>query len=162
LIANELRPIINQKEEGEKMKNFRGLLTWLAVILATVGLTLVGCAGGYTPKNAPESFPCVADGKLDKTVAAAAALEDLSCSFKRWEGMETLHFSVVVKNVSSTPQRYRVNIFLDNGKAVGGLIPRKIAKGLVKPGETAKAVYPVGQMPKQPKAITLKIGTVGP
>ena len=144
------------------MKNFRGLSTWLALLLAAIGLTLAGCAGGYTPKNAPESFPCVAEGKLDKTVAAEAELEDLSCSFKRWEGMETLHFTVAVKNVSNTPQRYRVNIFLDNGKAVGGLIPRRTAEGLVKPGETAKAVYPVNKMPEQPKAITLKIGTVGP
>jgi hypothetical protein len=144
------------------MKKYKGVSTWLAVILATTGLTLAGCAGGYTPQNAPESFPCVAEDKLDKTVAVEAELADLSCSFKRWESMETLHFNVAIKNVSNTPQRYRVNIFLDNGKAVGGLIPRKTGKGLVKPGETAKAVYPVAQMPKQPKAIILKIGTIGP
>ena len=144
------------------MKKYKRVSTWLAAVLAGIGLILVGCAGGYTPQNAPASFPCVAEGKLDKTVAAEADLADLSCSFKRWGGMETLHFTVTVENVSNAPQRYRVNIFLDNGKAVGGLIPRKTAKGLVKPGETAKAVYPVGQMPKQPKAITLKIGTVGP
>jgi hypothetical protein len=71
-----------------------------------------------------------------------------------------LHFKVGVKNTSSQPQRYRVNIFLANGKAVGGLIPRKVKKGLVQPGQTASFVYPVGGMGKKPKAITLMIGTV--
>jgi len=32
---------------------------------------------------------------------------------------------------------------LENGKAVGGLLPRKTKKGLVKPGATAKFSYPV-------------------
>ena len=58
------------------------------------------------------------------------------------------------------PQRFKVNIFLDNGKGVGGLIPRKTSKGLVKPGETAKFVYPVKSVQKRPKAITLIIKTI--
>ena len=143
------------------MKQARGLLTLVMVIMAVTGLTLAG--GLWTKADAAEeTFPCVAEAKLDKEIASEAQLEELSCFFKRWEGSDNLHFKVAIKNVSDQPQRFRVNIFLDNGKAVGGLIPRKTGKGLVKPGETAKAVYPVAQMPKQPKAITLKIGTVGP
>jgi hypothetical protein len=68
---------------------------------------------------------------------------------------------VTVKNVSSEDQRFKVNIFLDNGKAVGGLLPRKIKKGLVKPGQTVKFVYPVKDMDEKPKAITLMIKTMG-
>jgi hypothetical protein len=103
----------------------------------------------------------VAEGKLAKTIAPEAELVDFSCVFKKWAGSETLHFNVAVKNVSKEPQRFRVHIFLDNGKAVGGLLPRKTKKGLVKAGETTKFVYPVQGVDKKPKAITLIIKTVG-
>jgi hypothetical protein len=132
----------------------------MMIFLATVGLVLAGCSTGYTPKNAPETFPCVADNNLMKQIAPEAELTEFSCSFKKWEGSDTLHFKVGVKNVKDTPQRYRVNIFLDNGKAVGGLIPRKTAKGLVAPGTTQTFEYPVSGMPKQPKSIELYIRTI--
>jgi hypothetical protein len=63
--------------------------------------------------------------------------------------------------VSDTPQRYRVNIFLDNGKAVGGLLPRKTKKGLVKPGQTVSFVYPVKNMTRKPGSIDIRITTMG-
>jgi hypothetical protein len=138
----------------------RGSYGWI-VCLAVAGFVLIGCSTGYTPKNAPDVFACVnTEDQLEKDISYAAQLQELSCSFNKFEGMETLHIKVAVKNVSATDQRFRVNVFLDNGKAVGGLIPRKTAKGLVKPGETQSFVYPVSQMPKQPKSIILKIGTV--
>ena len=142
------------------MKPMKGVSCWWMVCLAVVGLVLTGCSTGYTPKNAPDVFACVAEDKLEKDIASEAALQELSCSFKPFSGEDTLHIKVAVKNVSSSDQRFRVNVFLDNGKAVGGLIPRKTNKGLVKPGETQSFVYPVSQMPKQPKGIMLKIGTV--
>ena len=144
------------------MNPMKGVSCWWMVCLALVGLVLAGCSTGYTPKNAPDVFACVAEDKLEKDIASEAALQELSCSFKKFESMETLHIKVAVKNASGSDQRFRVNVFLDNGKAVGGLIPRKTAKGLVKPGTTASFVYPVSQMPKQPKGILLKIGTVSP
>ena len=140
------------------MKQSRGTSTLLVVILAVAGLAFAGCAGPM-PKSG-EVFPCVADGKLDKTIAPEAELTEFSCMFKKWEGSETLHFKVGVKNVTSTPQRYRVNIFLDNGKAVGGLLPRSTKKGLVNPGETASFVYPVSGMHKKAKSIMLRISTL--
>ena len=132
----------------------------LALAVATLA---VGCGGGaLTPKNAPAEFPCVADGgQLAKDIAPQAELVNFSCAFKKWKGAETLHFSVTLKNVSNEPQRYRVNIFMDNGKAVGGLIPRKTKKGLVQPGQTASFVYPVKGMAVQPGSIILKVSTVG-
>ena len=131
---------------------------WLWVLLVMTAVALAGCLG---PQHKPgEVFPCVADGKLDKTIAAEASLEEFSCVFKKWEGADTLHFKVALKNVSSEPQRYKVNIFLDNGKAVGGLIPRKTKKGLVQPGATASFVYPVKNMTKEPKGITLNVRTM--
>jgi len=141
------------------MNRFKDVSTWLLVILVASGLALVSCAG--TNPKPGEVFTCVAEGKLDKTIAPEAELEDFSCVFKKWEGSETLHFNVAIKNVSSEDQRFKVNIFLDNGKGVGGLIPPKTKEGLVKPGQTAKFVYPVKGMDKKPKAIMLIVKTMG-
>lgn len=136
-----------------------GLL--LVIFMAGIGFLLAGCAGkGYSPGTAPESFPCVPESKLEKQIAPEAELENLSCSFKTYEGKDTLHFSVAVKNVSQQPQRYRVNLFMDNGKAVGGLIPRTTKGGLVEPGKSMSFDYPVVDMPFSPKAMTLIIKTV--
>ena len=141
------------------MNRFKGVSTWLLVIFVAAGLTLAGCAGAK-PKPG-EVFSCVKESKLDKTIAPEAQLEDFSCVFKeKWES-ETLHFNVAIKNVSNEDQRFKVNIFLDNGKAVGGLLPRKTKEGLIKPGQTAKFVYPVKDMDKKPKAITLIVKTMG-
>lgn len=143
------------------MKKLLGGATLLVIFMAGLGLLLGGCAGkGYTPGTAPESFPCVPESKLEKDIAPEAALENLSCSFKKYEGKNTLHFTVAVKNVSNQPQRYRVNLFMDNGKAVGGLIPRTTKGGLVEPGKSMAFTYPVVDMPASPKAVTLIIKTV--
>ncbi len=140
------------------MKRFRHLLRFLGVIAVLACLVCVGCAG---PKPKPgEIFPCAADSKIEKTIAPEAELADFSCIVKKWNGSDTLHFNVTVKNISDQPQRYRVNIFLDNGKAVGGLIPRKTKKGLVKPGESASFVYPVKGMDCGPKSVTLMVKTM--
>ena len=85
---------------------------------------------------------------------------DFSCVLKNWEGSDTLHFNVTLKNVSDQPQRYKVNIFMDNGKAVGGLIPRTTKKGLVEPGQTASFEYPVSGMHCGPKSIELMVKTM--
>ena len=120
------------------MKQFKWVSIWPILIAVTAVLALAGCAGkGYTPDNAPSEFLCAVNNNVEVDVAGGAELVDFACSFKKWEGAETLHFKVAVKNLTDKPQRFKVNIFLDNGKAVGGLIPRKTAKGLVQPGKTA-------------------------
>ena len=140
------------------MKRFQHLVRLLVIIAVLAGLVFAGCAG---PKPKPgEVFPCTADSKIEKTIAPEAELADFSCVLKKWEGSDTLHFNVAVKNVSDQPQRYRVNIFLDNGKAVGGLIPRKTNKGLVEPGQTAAFEYPVSGMGDAPKSIVLMVKTM--
>jgi hypothetical protein len=114
---------------------------------------------GYTPGTAPDSFPCVPESKLEKDIVPEAALESLSCYFKKYEGKDTLHLKVAVKNVSDKPQRFRVNLFMDNGKAVGGLIPSTTKEGLVEPGQSKSFDYPVIDMPQSPKAMKLIIKT---
>ena len=140
------------------MKRFQYVVRFLGIIAVLACLVCVGCAG---PKPKPgEVFPCAADSKIEKSIAPEAELADFSCVLKEWNGSDTLHFNVAVKNVSDQPQRYRVNIFLDNGKAVGGLIPRKTKKGLVQPGETASFVYPVKGMDRGPKSLTVMVKTM--
>lgn len=142
------------------MKKY-GMESLLVIFMIGIGLMLTGCAGkSYSPGTAPESFPCVPEGRIEKDIAPEAALESLTCAFKKYEGKETLHFKVAVKNVSDKPQRYRVNLFMDNGKAVGGLIPRTTKEGLVDPGASKSFDYPVVDMPMSPKALTLIIKTV--
>ncbi len=128
----------------------------LIVLMVLIGLT--GCAT-KTPKPG-EAFACAKDSNISKTIASEASLENFSCMIKKWEGANTLHFTVAVKNVSNEDQRFKVNIFLENGKAVGGLLPRKTKKGLVKPGQTAKFTYPVKGVNGYPGKIDLFIKTM--
>ena len=138
------------------MEQGNGILRWVIVVAVVVVLGLGG--GSWIKANATEEvFDCAPQGKIEKEISENAQLEEFSCFFKKWEGKNTLHFKVGVKNVSDKPQRYRINIFLNNGKAVGGLIPRKTKKGLLKPGATGSFVYPVGNMTSKPESITLLI-----
>ena len=140
------------------MVRFQRVALFLGIAAILANLVFAGCAG---PKPKPgEVFPCAADSKIEKSIAPEAELADFSCVLKSWEGSDTLHFNVAVKNISDQPQRYKVNIFLDNGKAVGGLIPQKTKDGLVAPGQTASFEYPVGGMEYAPKSIELMIKTI--
>ena len=140
------------------MKRFERVVRLLGIIAILTCLVCLGCAG---PKPKPgEVFPCAADSQIGKTIAAEAELTDFSCVLKKWEGSDTLHFNVTLKNVSDQPQRYRVNIFLDNDKAVGGLIPRKTSKGLIEPGQSASFEYPVSGMASGPESIMLMVKTM--
>ena len=138
------------------MKRFNSVLPLPVFIWIVLGIFISGYsfAGGVPP--------CISEGNIEKSVTSDAMLTDFSCSFKMFEGAEVLHFNVALKNVSNTPQRFRVHIFLDNGKGVGGLIPRKTKGGLVEPGQTASFEYPVNGMTGLPQEIILNVSTVAP
>jgi len=140
------------------MKHCKVLFLWVMVIGGAVCLGLWAGVGAMA--NAAEAeFACAQEGNVEKIICPEAQLEGFTCFFKRFEGLQALHFNVAVKNVSEKPLRYRVQIFLDNGKAVGGLIPDNIKKGLVQPGQTGTFIYPVTGMTDKPGSITLKIAT---
>ncbi|MCF8146319.1 MAG: hypothetical protein K9N21_20630 [Deltaproteobacteria bacterium] len=141
------------------MKQCKGVFLWMVVIGAAVCLGLWAGMGGMA-QAAEGDFACAQEDKISKDISPEAQLEGLTCFFKKYEGAQVLHFKLAVKNVSDTPQRYRVHIFLDNGKAVGGLIPAKTKKGLVKPGQSAEFVYPVTGMTDKAGSVDLKIATV--
>ena len=134
------------------MKRFIRVLPLSVFMWVIIGLFISG-------QSLAEGMPCVADGKLDKSISSEAELTDFSCSFKRYEGAEVLHFNVTLKNVSDKPQRFKVHIFLDNGKAVGGFIP---VKGSVEPGQTGSFEYPVTGLTGKAGEIVLNISTATP
>ena len=139
----------------KREKRFAGfcVLFWVAVVLC------LSSGAGVTAYAAEEMIDCA--GQIDKEICPEAQLVSLACFFKKWEGINTLHFKVSLKNVSDKLQRYRVNIFMDNGKAVGGLIPRKTKKGLVKPDQTVSFVYPVKNMTDRAGIVDIRITTMG-
>ncbi len=139
------------------MKRISGVSTRLMLLAVIFLFAMAGGAGAQV-----DSSSCVPADKLEKSVAPEAELMELSCYFKEWEGAKVLHFKVRVKNVSDQPQRFKVNIFLDNDQAVGGLLPRKIKKGLIEPGKTAGFDYPVGRMTEKPGGVNLIIRTMSP
>jgi len=138
------------------MKRFNSVLSLSVFIWIIMGIFIAGhsLAGGVPP--------CISEGNIEKSISSEAMLTDFSCEFKMFEGADVLHFNVGLKNISNTPQRFRVQIFLDNGKAVGGLIPRTTKGGLVKPGQTASFEYPVNGMTGLPNHIILIVSTMAP
>lgn len=131
---------------------------WILLMVAAGIIALAGCMS-VKPK-AGEAFSCNKESNINKEIAPEASLENFSCIMKRYEGMDTLHFNIAVKNISAEDQRFRVNIFLSNGKAAGGLLPANIKKGLLKPGQTAEFSYPVTGMDCAPGKIDLVIKTM--
>lgn len=132
--------------------------------LAVPCLLLTGCAVKSTPVKVKTpvaaTTPCAPAGKLTQTIAPEAQLVSFTCAYQKYKGVNSLHFTVKLKNVSAEEQRYRVNIFLEDGRAVGGLIPRQTKKGLVKPGAEASFTYPVQGLDSTPTGVHLLIKTV--
>ena len=128
-------------------------------------VTLMACTlvlAGFAPSDsmAASSLSCAEAGSVDAQVTAEAEVVGFDCSFKDYKGVKSLHFTVKVKNVSKTDQRYRVNLFLDNGKAVGGLLPRKGKPPVIKPGEEESFTYPIQGMDEKAGSVTLLVKTV--
>jgi hypothetical protein len=142
-----------QTEGGTEMKLSQSLS--MMVLLACALVLTDGATN-----SSIAAMSCEAAGSIDAQVAAEAEVVGFDCSFKDYKGVKSLHFAVTVKNVSSADQRYRVNLFLDNGKAVGGLLPRKGKPPVVKPGEEASFTYPIQGMAEKAGNVTLLVKTV--
>lgn len=74
-------------------------------------------------------------------VPASAQITKVSYFYEMYKGQPRLHFSVSIKNVTEEPKRYRLNLLLPEGPAVGGMYPRK-AKA-IEPGKTLERKFPV-------------------
>lgn len=145
------------------MRSTQVMLMGLLAALAALALTLAGCATlqEEAAKPAPaRELACAVQGKVVKTIAPEAELVALECMQKDFDGVKSLAVKVTLKNVSKKEQRYKVRIFLDNDKAVGGLIPRKTKNGLVKPGATASFTYYFKGQSTTPTGMTIIVTTL--
>lgn len=141
------------------MKPTRGVLLWSILMLALAAFFMAGCAATEPAPPKPKSFACADKGNLVRSLVPEAKLTGFDCHFADYKNVKSLYFNVSLKNVGSEPQRFRVNIFLENGKAVGGLVPRKGKPPVLKPGQEVTVKYPVKGMDQKPKSVTLMVKT---
>jgi hypothetical protein len=130
------------------------------VILSFVTLTLLivaGCAGTkYIPKG---KVACPAD--IAWNVVPQADITSFSCTVTEFKKKPAVVFKVGVKNVSDKSQRFRVQIFLlEEGKAVGHLVPRKGKPPLLKPGQEKVVTCPVIKATQLPKKLEVVVKTI--
>ncbi|MEW5911432.1 MAG: hypothetical protein AB1814_02675 [Thermodesulfobacteriota bacterium] len=126
------------------MKSCKSRMIWLLAAVAVAALALGGCAAQdkpMAPAAGMKGLPCAPQAKLKTEVAPEAKLLGLECKPAKYDRAKSLAVKITLQNVTDKPQRYRVHIWLDNDKAVGGLIPRTTKKGLVKPGAKASFTY---------------------
>ncbi|MBN2034650.1 MAG: hypothetical protein JW836_15370 [Deltaproteobacteria bacterium] len=120
----------------------RRTLQCMAGLLVTSAavLWLTGCATtGSASKEAG-----IAPNIVYK-VTDSAQITKVAYYFKGYEGKTRLHMELSIKNISSETKRYRVNIFLPEGPAAGGLYPRAVkadAKG-IEAGKEQTQAFPM-------------------
>jgi hypothetical protein len=121
-------------------------------VLIVLGVVVVaGCA---TTKP-PENLAC--DTNIRWDVASEAQINQFACDL---EG-DTLTFAAEVQNVSDTPQRFRLNVFLlDQDKAAGHLIPRKGDPPVVAPGASESVKVPFFKAAAMPKQVEVIVSTI--
>lgn len=74
-------------------------------------------------------------------IPQSCEITKISYYYKDYNGKEELHFEVGIKNTTEQPLRFRLNILLPEGPAVGGMYPRK--EKAIDPGETLSQEFPV-------------------
>jgi hypothetical protein len=124
----------------------------LKVVCPVVLLGVLLAAGMVPAQTTAVKTDCPSQITFD--VTKEAVVESFSCTVKDYKKQfPSIHYAVTIKNASDKPARFRVNIFLPDGKAVGGLLPRKGNPPAVKPGETAEAEYPVKNLVDHPATL---------
>ncbi len=130
----------------------------VVMILLFAAAAMAGCA--ELPKmTGPAAPSCSAKAKYE--IAYQAEVVKVDCLIKKYKGVPSLYFEVTLKNTGAQAYRYRVNIFLPNGKAVGGLVPRKGKPPVVKPGQVVTVKYPFKGLATKPKSFELIVKTLG-
>lgn len=123
----------------------------LALLIAT------GCAGTkYVPKG---TVTCPAN--ITWNVVPQADITSFSCTVAEFKKKPAVIFKVGVKNISNKAQRFRVQIYLlEEGKAVGHLVPRKGKPPVLKPGQEKVVTCPVIKATQLPKKLEVVIKTI--
>ncbi len=130
------------------------------VILLFVALGLLIVAGYVEAKYIPKGeIACLAD--ITWSVVPQADITSFSCTVTEFKKKPAVVFKVGIKNISDKAQRFRVQIFLlKEGKAVGGLVPRKGKPPVLKAGEEKIVAYPVIKATQLPGKLEVVVKTI--
>ena len=114
---------------------------------------------GWAGEGAPEKANCNAE--ITWEVVKEAKLTQFDCALGESGGQSALIFSVGLENASDKPQRYRVNIFLeDMDKGFGHLVPRKGSPPVMEPGKSETVKIPFIGTDKESKKILVMVKTI--
>ena len=114
---------------------------------------------GWAGEGAPEKINC--DAEIAWDVDKAAKLSQFDCALGESGGQPALIFTVGLENAADKPQRYRVNIFLeDMDKAFGHLVPAKGNPPVLEPGKSESVKIPFIGTDKESKKILVIVKTV--
>ena len=114
---------------------------------------------GWAGEGAPEKINC--DAEISWEVVREAKLTQFDCTLGESGGQPALIFTVGLENASDKPQRYRINIFLeDMDKAFGHLVPRKGSPPVLEPGKNETVKIPFIGTVKESKKIFVIVKTV--
>ena len=113
------------------------------------------------------SMPAIAADKGAKApagtlkVCPSAKITALECFMEKskFSGGPKLHMKIGIKNISDTPHRYRVSIFLPDGASSGGFYPRKGTPPVLKPGEEKARTFPM-YYDRIPDEYTVKVDEI--
>ena len=130
-------------------------------IMAILVLGLVGMLWNvaWADEGAPEKINC--DAEISWDVVKEANLTQFDCEIGKSGGQPALIFTSGLENASDKPQRYRINIFLeDMDKAFGHLVPRKGSPPVLEPGKSETVKIPFIGTSKESKKILVMVKTV--
>jgi hypothetical protein len=114
---------------------------------------------GWAGEGAPDETNCNAE--IAWEVVKEAKLTQFDCALGESGGQPALIFTVGLENASDNPQRYRINIFLeDMEKAFGHLVPRKGSPPVLEPGKSETVKIPFIGTDKESKKIFVIVKTV--
>ena len=133
----------------------------IALFLPALVMVLWSCATKEKVYKPAGPVECKSDITWDITEAAEITM--FKCYLEKYKKkFESVHYTIGIKNVSKKPQRYRVNIFIPEGRAVGGLVPRKGKPPVLEPGQEAQFTYPMKNYNKVPDKIDIVVSTISP
>lgn len=123
--------------EGDKMEKSRFKAFMVMAFVLTIGLFFSGCVASSGSQKGVEQM----QENIVYDLPESASVSRVSYFYESYKGSPTLHFEVDIKNTTKEAHRYRLNILLPQGPAVGGMYPRK--KKAIEPGDTLTRKFPV-------------------
>ena len=140
-------------------------LSILSIFVAMALFLVWGCAGTTNVNTANVKCPA----KISWKIVQEAQVTSFECIQTTYKKKPAIAFVMGLKNVSDKPLRFKVHVFLVNeGKAVGGKVPRKgkkdkktgkKGKPVLQPGESVKVKYPVAKTTILPEKLEVAVET---